>query len=412
MDFTADSISLPSRLDLHSSIHFAERLQKLKPAEQFTFDFSPLRWVNPFGMLHTACTIRRFTSEYSRQIKFRAHARGSTDRDAVKYAAFMGFFKACKFNFGNMPGGQAGDTYVPVTFTKVKTLVAGGIGFSSGVESIAHDLSQQLIQDQAQLLLEPVKYSFRETIRNVIEHSEADEIGYCAQYWPRKNRVEIAIVDTGIGLRRSSSLNPHLDINSDADALKYSLMPGVSGKVYKGIRNDPNNEWQNSGYGLYMNYRLCNEGGDFFICSGDKGLFREVNADDNRYIDTDFQGTILRLRLDTGTLHNYEQLLAKFRHEGSMLARQSDHGANISPNKISSYLRQNFVNLQAGISVGASVQHMQFGIGRVQTIIRSNPENLALVSFRGGRSKRVQISSLILYDDSDGKGIDYSDIPF
>lgn len=408
---SSDTIHLPTKLDLSNSIGFARRLKEIDPAEEFTFDFSGMRWVEPFGLLRTACAIRRFTSLYSQRSRFCCLFDKSQDMNAIDYAAFMGFFQACRFDYGNEPGGPLGNTYIPITFELVNDLLTGRSSYQSGIETVASELAQKLIQDDAQHLIQPIEYSFREIIRNVIDHSESKEIGYCAQYWPSKQRVEIAIVDTGVGLQHSLNCNPHLDIRSDMDALKYALLPGVSGKVFQGIRDDPNDPWQNSGYGLYMNYRLCNEGGDFFICSGKNGLYRTINAEDNQYIETDFQGTILRLCLNTGRLRNHQDLLAVYRHEGNMLARQSNHGANISPNKISSYLRENFRNLQAGVGVGACVQHMEFGVGQIEDIIPSIPEDLALVSFRGGRSKRVQVSSLILYDGPTD-GYNYDDIPF
>ena len=72
------------------------------------------------------------------------------------------------------------------------------------------------------------------------------------------NTVEIAIIDRGVGLRPTLSRNPHLTIASDHDAIMYALSPGISGKFYEGVRIDRNNPYQNSGFGLYMNCRLCN----------------------------------------------------------------------------------------------------------------------------------------------------------
>ena len=157
-------------------------------------------------------------------------------------------------------------------------------------------------------------------------------------------------------------------------------------------------DFQNSGYGLYMNYRLCNEGGDFFICSGQSGLYRTRDATTNEYFETNFQGTIIRLRLNTTALKDYEQLLGHFRKDGEILARQSKNGAVLTASRMSALLRSNFQNIRDGIVNGVTVQHMQFGVGEVEDIVANRPENLALVSFRGGRSKRVLISTLILYD--------------
>ncbi len=95
-----------------------------------------------------------------------------------------------------------------------------------------------------------------------------------AIHQPHKKQAEIGILDVGVGIRNSLSKNPHLTLESDRDALNLALMPGISGKMFKGVvRNaydyDP---WQNSGYGLYAVSRLCGLGGKFLIGSGDAAL--------------------------------------------------------------------------------------------------------------------------------------------
>ena len=161
-----------------------------------------------------------------------------------------------------------------------------------------------------------------------------------------------------------------------------------------------------------MNYRLCNEGGDFFISSGRNGLYRCVEADQNEYIDTDFHGTILRLRFNTRKLTNYDELLTRYRYQGEMIARQSKNGANISASKISAYIRNNFEQSEGEIAKGAQVQHMQFGVGVVMDIIPSRPEDLALVSFFGGRTKRVQLSSLLIHESASSEQNRFDDIHY
>lgn len=66
-------------------------------------------------------------------------------------------------------------------------------------------------------VFDTLTYSVRELMRNVVEHSEAKQFGICAQYWPTKGRVEVAILDRGIGLRESLKNNPHLDVTDDKE---------------------------------------------------------------------------------------------------------------------------------------------------------------------------------------------------
>lgn len=411
-----DTIQMPTKIGLRDSIGFARRLSQTYPALSFTFDFRNVRWVEPLGLLRTACAIRDFTESNMHRSQFQCLIDSSSGTEAIGYAAHMGFFRACNLDYGKQPGGPSGTTNIPITFEKVSELMANTSDYGFHMKRIARELTVKLIMPYSKSLFRPIEFSFLEVIRNVVEHSHSAEIGYCAQYWPNKDRVEIAIVDTGIGLRRSLAQNRHLDINSDGDALKYAILPGVSGKIYEGVSTDPMDDWENSGFGLYMNYRLCNEAGDFFICSGNSGLYRKENSADNQYLDTDFQGTILRLRLYPSKLsdQNPVKLFNKYRVEGEDFAQKSNNGANLTASKISGYIRNNFQVFGRDIYIGSLVEHWQHGVGKVEDLIKSTPDDLAIVSFYGYTVDDVgplPLSSLILYNGPLPDPTDNTDIP-
>jgi hypothetical protein len=127
---------------------------------------------------------------------------------------------------------------------------------------------------------------------SAVEHSESAEFEYCGQYWPTQERVEVAILDCGIGVHKSLSANPNLKILSDDHALRLALLPGISGKTSAGNKIQEYDHWANSGYGLYLTSRLCAVGGSFFICSDKRGLLRKGDGQD-KYYDCSFQGTAL-----------------------------------------------------------------------------------------------------------------------
>ena len=220
-------IRVPNRLDLESSIQFAKELRKILPAESCEFDFRRLNKVRPFGMLRTACAIRDYIAQYSHQTRFsmRHDLENNFNQRAMGYAAHMGFFQACGLDHGNAPGGDAGCNYVPITLMNSSELLSRFGNQGNIVESIAAQLAHQLLRESSSAVFTAVAYSFCEMIRNVVEHSEAETIGYCAQFWPTRNSVEIAILDNGIGLRTALRNNPHLTIVNDSDALKFALAP-------------------------------------------------------------------------------------------------------------------------------------------------------------------------------------------
>ena len=388
------TIRVPSRLNLRNSIQFSNRLAKLAPAEHWSFDFTQLSWVEPFGLLLTACAIREYMHSYAGQCKFdMVHKE---DGDAFGYAAFMGFFDSFDFPVGNAHGGDPGRTYLPVTFRNVSELLQDATHDGERIEDISRDLARQFLRVSSGEMFAAVAYSFREMIRNVVEHSESKRIGYCAQYWPKNDIVEIAIVDTGIGLRTSLSENPQLKATSDRDAILMALAPGVSGKMYNGAHIKEDDIWQNSGFGLYMNYRLSNEGGDFFICSGKAGLYRRKNESDNKYFDTDFPGTIVRLRLSKRQLLDWRVLLDRFKKEGNHVIRRSTVGAALTASTMSTLIRDDFENVMSDIRVGSRVKHMRYGVGCVEALLIIHQKDHARVRFHDGRVKPVPVVSLIL----------------
>jgi hypothetical protein len=174
----------------------------------------------------------------------------------------------------------------------------------------------------------------------VIEHSESEVLEFCAQYWPTKNKVEIVVLDSGMGIRESLSRNPHLRVKSDRDAVHLALMPAVSGKTYKGVKQRSNDVWQNSGFGLYMTNRLCRNGGSFFVCSGDTGLI--LSDKGKTVVQTSFSGTAIRLVLNTGSLQSLSSSLERYRKEGRAIAKKFDPANPIEPSIASTMLYRDF----------------------------------------------------------------------
>lgn len=387
-------ILLPKTLGLDQSIILRNSIEEHEVHDTYYFDLSELSWVHPFGMLFTAQAIKDLRKKYPEsELEF----VNPNFNDAFSYAAYMSFFTSCGIEYGNKPSFRAKtSTYIPITYADTKQLNS-----TDSIEAISRELAEQLTQDSSNPLVDALEYSFREMIRNVVEHSESETLGYCAQYWPRKELVELAILDTGIGLHQSLSQNPHLPLENDQDALKYALMPGISGKTYKGVKLRHEDHWQNSGYGLYMNYRLCNEGGSFFICSGSRGLLRRKDNDKNQYYPTNFQGTALRLRMNTQRLRDVKNLLKQFSAEGEAHALKFGMGAIPTASTMSKMLRENFQILADQINVGDLVKHKQYGKGIVESKLPTPQGEMLRILFNGERSKRVLSSHVVKWDSED-----------
>jgi hypothetical protein len=317
------TITLPRALDLRASLKWASSLYCLPHADRYYIDFKGMEWIEPFPLLFLSSNILRFkamnpTSEF--------HAKNF---QASSYASHMGFFRAINLDFGNEPGEAKGSaTYLPITILSIRELqkeaAQKAIHAGQILEHHAMQLARLLTQEDKSNLVDTLTYTLREIMRNAVEHSESDSFQYCGQYWPHRNIVQIAILDSGIGVKQSLSNNPNLRIISDDQALRLSILPGISGKPLH-HKIEEYDDWENSGYGLYLTKRLCTKGGSFFICSGNKGLYSKANENE-KYLSSNFQGTALRMILDKNSTSSLKTALKQFRVEGEAIAKKFDAG--------------------------------------------------------------------------------------
>ncbi|PHR58140.1 MAG: hypothetical protein COA44_04355 [Arcobacter sp.] len=334
-------IKLPQNLSLKQAINFCNRLWSLEKGDSYEFDFGRLQFIEPFTMAYVANELKRFSIE-------NLGACTATNFQDKTYAAHMGFFKAFGLEHGNEPGEAKGSsTYIPLTILEVSEIQREadlqGVNIGDILEDKSKLIAQILTREKRGDLVDTLTFSMREIMRNIVEHSESEIIEYCAQYWPTKNLVEVAILDTGIGIQKGLSKNPYLDINSERDALLLALQPGISGKMYKGIPERKNDAWQNSGYGLYMTNRICRNGGDFLIISNDSSIFLHGKNKDS--ITCNYKGTALRLRIDTSKITKCSSMLMKYHNEGESIAKKDSGADAITPSIASTRLTRDFQNV-------------------------------------------------------------------
>lgn len=334
------TITMPNVLDLSSALDFSSSLSSITEAEEYELDFMYLSWIEPFALLYVANSIKNFVA-INENASFSVINLGH--QQAHSYAAHMGFFQFIGANYGNKPGeAKSNNRYVPITFINSSEIISEAnksyqeVG--EVIEKRSRQLSRILTLAEGGELEETLTYSFREIIRNVVEHSKSPTIGYCAQYWPTKQKAEIAVIDVGIGVKSSLSQNSKYTrkINDDRDALHLALMPGVSSKII-GLSDDV---WANSGFGLYMTSRLCGEGGSFFICSGVSGLLLE----ESKKIDktTNLGGTALRLVLKTERMEQLRHSLARISKEGQAIIKQTSEDGEATASVASQMLSKDF----------------------------------------------------------------------
>ena len=252
----------------------------------------------------------------------------------------MGFFNSIELTDWNIGRAiehfEADERVIPITKINredlqkqysEKTYVLGEM-----IELASEELALTLTQNDSSPINDTLRFCIREIIRNTFEHSKSDAVWVCGQYWPTKNSTEIAIMDEGQGILNSLRLNRHYDVSSDIDANKLALQPGVS-RMF-GIRQDPDDPWQNSGYGLFMSSSLCTIGGHFIISSGADTTF--VDSQHQQHYQSSTQGTIICLSLKTDNVDNLSNVLKKLRRKGEEISRSYGKNRILTASKVSS----------------------------------------------------------------------------
>lgn len=307
-------------------------------SKNLRFDFTDSHFFTPMAMIFISHQIRLFRSQYPNvrmQISGYHH---------LGYPAHMGFFKCFGADIGKDVGEASGDiNYLPLTYIKSKAFISehGHVRLNEAIEIEAGRLATVLTQFGSGSLFSLIQYSLREVIRNVFEHSSSSILTYCAQYWPSRQKIQIAIVDEGVGIHRSLQFNPRYKDISERDSLHLACMPGVSGN-YKAITDpDGNNPWRNSGYGLYMLSRLCRNSGGFLLMSSDTALV--LGQDTKRDFQVqNFRGTLVRLDLDIRDKSILAKRLDKYATEGKELAKAIRGAQVITASSASQMLYSDF----------------------------------------------------------------------
>lgn len=276
--------------------------------EDLIFNFSTYGENNPFSNLLIINTLRQYRKEYS-DASLRC-APKTTDG----YLSHIGFYKACGIQYGKEPGeARASSNYVPVTYIKTQ-----GTNFYQSIEEKANQLAGTLRFDKG--LQEMLSYIFVETIRNVYEHANTDNVLVAAQKWPTYDLVEIAISDDGCGITESLG---KLFSTDSLGLLRLACEPGVSAKSnYRYL--DKDDPWRNSGYGLYIMKELAlTYGGSFLLCSGNHAIrYRcdESGIEVEELYDTAYHGTTIGIRFKTNMENDFDAIRKRIISEGQVRA--------------------------------------------------------------------------------------------
>lgn len=296
---------MPTKFDRDTLGHLFQSLDTTRDIDDVNINFSQLRYSFPTTMLVAGSKLREWV-DYRSSCGYESTQSGiDSSISAHSYLMHMGFFDFIYMDEGNRVGEARGSSaYLPITRIQrpsIDAIESGVDRWYAAVEDEARRLAGVLCNSHSDCqALRTYTYSIREIIRNVFEHSHADECFICGQRWAN-GKVEIALVDEGIGI--SKSLAEAYPIVFDEDALSLAIQAGTSRTSGKDSRQ---NIYDNSGFGLYILSQFAASFGWFILGSGSAQL---IGHQKNRiHESSSFQGTFFGMQLQR-TPHDFASVL-------------------------------------------------------------------------------------------------------
>lgn len=201
------------------------------------------------------------------------------DQNIVNYLARMDVHRALGVEEPRMQRHPEGGRFIPLI------LVEDGNAVFDAVNRIADMVLQQF--DGVAEFMPAFEWAVNEIVDNVFIHSKSKSPGVvCAQLFPNKRRLDIAICDSGIGIR--GSLSEGFQLADDKVAIEKALQRGVTRNTDVG---------QGNGMAGTLEIMKRNDG-SFGVWSGG-ALFRLEGGEDRGYeTGTSITGTGVYLSFD------------------------------------------------------------------------------------------------------------------
>ena len=332
-------ISIPKRLTLISGIYDLKLPQKEIPSKRkCVLDFSECEFGEPLPLLLLGLHFHELKRR-NPDVEFVCRSRNSDFRG---YADHIGFFKYLGFNRGNPTNHAAGSrNYTPITLFNIKQLRSDAAEGPVGelVDKEASKLAEIVTQKNDGALFDVIQYSFREILRNAVEHSQGSVAVVFGQYWPYHRKAEIVIYDNGVGIFETLLDNEYVEFSSNSEALKSALLPGISG-VGREERAQQDDRWGNSGFGLFVTSRLCSEAGLFRMISGNSTISLKCGVQTET--NWSFDGTCVQLIIDTGSIGSKVDRIREIVEEGEDSRKELMDDFPIKASVASKFLSRDF----------------------------------------------------------------------
>lgn len=248
-----------------------ETFQNIRPGEKVNFNLDNINWIFPLLILPITAYIKHTGSTYTI-----GDAHKTKDYlDAIHFP--LGIDSVDLFQNAT----QRLKSYVPISILKMTSPEQRERLETSFLEMVFKILAPN------QGAMNAIYYPVGELVGNIFEHSKEKEGYVLGQFYPKKNYLDMCIVDCGRGLVKTYSEEKHLNLQDD-EAIVQAL---------EGNSTKANTE---RGYGVRTSRRVICEGlkGEFAFISG-QAVFLSYNNEKYMLILPQFnwQGVIVAYRI-------------------------------------------------------------------------------------------------------------------
>lgn len=225
-------------------------LKNIGSQEKIEFDLSNLSWLYPLLILPISAYINTTDSKYTFDVENKCHSYLNTIRFPNGVDSVSLFEQQIQQN----------KNYIPISVLNREK--------EEGRERLESLFSKMVykILGSVQGAQSAVYYPITELVTNIFEHSKENKGFVFGQFYPKKNYLDICIVDRGRGLAKTYLEEKGLKLN-DEDAIV---------EVMKGNSTKPDKE---RGFGVWTSKNIvCKAiGGQFVLVSGSAALFSKEN---------------------------------------------------------------------------------------------------------------------------------------
>lgn len=243
---------------------------------QYHFNLCQIPWVHPLLVLPLSAFIQKSGSTYDL----------NKLSDVGKYLQMMSFPQGIDALSPLQQYGLGDQSYTPISILR-------NTSTENQREKLQAQFEQMILQvlQPASGATSAIYYPISELVTNIFDHSNSDAGYIFGQYYPKKNFLDICILDTGRGLAQTYLEEKGLDF-SDEVAMQAAL---------QGRSTKPSKE---RGFGLRTSKDIvCKAlGGSFSLISGSFAYITEVQKEHSFSLPNFYwQGVIIAYRIPRPT---------------------------------------------------------------------------------------------------------------